>query len=153
MALPGTSGLAMNLTGGPMLLAHPDWLCAERVRYPFEGALPPQFGASARVTFVDAAVDRYLATIGQFVIRGAGFDTRAFRLPRPDQIRCFDVDMPQTQSTPGECYADRQRTDGCSGTAGMTSAGRRLDYLRASARCQRSGRRRPRTIARRVSIA
>src|SRR5919198_2925173 len=25
--------------------------------------------------------------------------TRAFRLPRPGQIRCFEVDMPQTQST------------------------------------------------------
>jgi O-methyltransferase involved in polyketide biosynthesis len=51
------------------------------------------------VRFVDAAVERYLATINQFVILGAGFDTRAFRLPRRGQIRCFEVDMPQTQST------------------------------------------------------
>jgi O-methyltransferase involved in polyketide biosynthesis len=52
--------------------------------------------ARSRVTFVDAAVGRYLATINQFVILGAGFDTRAFRLPRPGQIRCFEVDMPRT---------------------------------------------------------
>jgi methyltransferase (TIGR00027 family) len=68
-------------------------------RYPFEGEVPPQFEASARVTFIDAAVERYLATLDQFVILGAGFDTRAFRLPRPGQIRCFEVDMPRTQTT------------------------------------------------------
>jgi methyltransferase (TIGR00027 family) len=67
-------------------------------RYPFEGEVPPQFEASARVTFVDAAVERSLATINQFVILGAGFDTRAFRLPRPGQVRCFEVDTPQTQA-------------------------------------------------------
>jgi methyltransferase (TIGR00027 family) len=54
------------------------------------------------VTFVDAAVERYLATINQFVILGAGFDTRAFRVPRPGQIRCFGVDMPQTQASKRE---------------------------------------------------
>jgi methyltransferase (TIGR00027 family) len=50
------------------------------------------------VTFVDSAVERYLATISQFVTLGAGFDTRAFRLPRPGQIRCFEVDTPRTQA-------------------------------------------------------
>jgi methyltransferase (TIGR00027 family) len=67
-------------------------------RYPFEGDVPPQFEASARVTFMDAAVERYLETINQFVILGAGFDTRAFRLARPAQIRCFEVDTPATLS-------------------------------------------------------
>jgi methyltransferase (TIGR00027 family) len=99
-ALPSTSGLAVLLTGGPMLLAHRlTGYVPGAFRYPFEGDVPPQFEASARVTFVDAAVERYLATINQFVILGAGFDTRAFRLPRPGQIRCFEVDMPRTQSS------------------------------------------------------
>ena len=90
----------MLLTGGPMLLAHRlTGYVPSAFRYPFEGDVPPQFEASARITFVDAAVERYLATINQFVILGAGFDTRAFRLPRPGQIRCFEVDTPQTQST------------------------------------------------------
>ena len=100
MALPSTSGLAMLLTAGPMLLAHRlTGYVPSAFRYPFEGDVPPQFEASARVTFVDAAIERYLATINQFVILGAGFDTRAFRLPRPGQIRCFEVDTPQTQAS------------------------------------------------------
>jgi methyltransferase (TIGR00027 family) len=99
LALPSTSALALLLTGGPMLLAHRlTGYVPSAFRYPFEGEVPPQFEASARVTFVDAAIERYLGTIDQFVILGAGFDTRAFRLPRPGQIRCFEVDMPRTQS-------------------------------------------------------
>ncbi len=100
MALPSTLGLAVLLTGGPTLLAHRlTGYVPSAFRYPFEGDVPPQFEASARVTFMDAAVERHLATINQFVILGAGFDTRAFRLPRPGQIRCFEVDMPETQAS------------------------------------------------------
>jgi methyltransferase (TIGR00027 family) len=100
MALPSTSGLGVLLTAGPVLLAHRlTGYVPRAIRYPFEGEVPPQFEASARVTFVDAAVARYLAAIDQFVILGAGFDTRAFRLPCPGQIRCFEVDTPQTQAT------------------------------------------------------
>jgi len=106
MALPSTSGPALLLTAGPMLLAHRlTGYVSSAFRYPFEGDVPPQFEASARVTFIDAAVERYLATISQFVILGAGFDTRAFRLPRPGQIRCFEVDMPQTQASKRQLLA------------------------------------------------
>jgi methyltransferase (TIGR00027 family) len=100
LALPSTTGLGLLLTGGPMLLAYRlTGYVPSAFRYPFQGEVPPQFEASARVTFVDAAVERYLPTISQFVILGAGFDTRAFRLPRPGQIRCFEVDTPQTQAS------------------------------------------------------
>jgi methyltransferase (TIGR00027 family) len=44
---------------------------------------------------LDAAVDRYLPDVAQFVILGAGFDTRAYRLP--SWVRVFEVDSPQTQ--------------------------------------------------------
>jgi methyltransferase (TIGR00027 family) len=105
LALPSTSRLAILLTGGPMLLAHRlTGYVPSAFRYPFEGEVPPQFEASARVTFVDAAVERALATSDQFVILGAGFDTRSFRLPRErskagaSQIRCFEVDLPRTQA-------------------------------------------------------
>ena len=99
MALPSTSRPGVLLAAGPILLAHRlTGFVPSAFRYPHEGDVPPQFEASARVTFIDAAVDRYLATINQFVILGAGFDTRAFRVPRPGQIRCFEVDTPQTQS-------------------------------------------------------
>ncbi len=111
LALPSTSGVALVLTGGPMLLAHRlTGYVPSAFRYPFEGDVRPQYEASARVTFVDAAVERYLATINQFVILGAGFDTRAFRLPRPGQIRCFELDMPRTQAAKRELL-DKARID------------------------------------------
>lgn len=100
LALPSSSGPGLRLATGPVLLAHRLTGYVPRAfRYPFDGEVPPQAEASARVTFVDAAVERYLATIDQFVILGAGFDTRAFRLPRPGRVRCFEVDTPQTQAT------------------------------------------------------
>jgi methyltransferase (TIGR00027 family) len=43
-------------------------------------------------------VDRYLADIDQFVMLGAGFDTRAFRLPKDVGVRSFEVDAPKTQA-------------------------------------------------------
>lgn len=99
MALPSTSGFGVLLAGGPMLLAHRlTGHVPSAFRYPFEGDVPPQYEASARVTFIDAAIDRSLANINQFVILGAGYDTRPFRVPRPNQIHCFEVDTPQTQA-------------------------------------------------------
>ncbi|MEJ3658016.1 SAM-dependent methyltransferase [Actinomycetes bacterium KLBMP 9759] len=96
LALPSTSRPAVLLAGGPMLLAHRlTGYVPSAFRYPFEGDVPPQYEASARVTFVDDAVERHLVDADQFVVLGAGFDTRAFR---SDGIRCFEVDMPQTQA-------------------------------------------------------
>jgi methyltransferase (TIGR00027 family) len=54
--------------------------------------------ASARQTFFDAVVDKYLPGIAQFVILGAGFDTRAFRLPEDTPVHTFEVDAPKTQA-------------------------------------------------------
>jgi methyltransferase (TIGR00027 family) len=36
--------------------------------------------------------------IDQFVILGAGLDTRAYRLPRIDKLRVFEVDLPKVQN-------------------------------------------------------
>jgi methyltransferase (TIGR00027 family) len=36
--------------------------------------------------------------MSQFVILGAGFDTRAYRLPPDSQVRPFEVDAPKTQA-------------------------------------------------------
>jgi methyltransferase (TIGR00027 family) len=97
--LPGVSPLALGLVVGPLLLAHRvSGYVPKAFRYPFEGDVPIQYEASARVAFFDAAVDQYLASTTQFVILGAGFDTRAFRLPRSARIRSFEVDMPKTQA-------------------------------------------------------
>lgn len=84
---------------GPLLLAHGvSGYVPKAFRYPFEGDIPMQYEASARVTFFDSVVDRYLADVAQFVILGAGFDTRAFRLPKDAQVQSFEVDAPKTQA-------------------------------------------------------
>ncbi len=99
MLLPGVSPLGVRLAVGPMLLAHRlTGYVPKAFRYPFEGDIPKQYEASARVTFFDAIVDRYLPDITQFVILGAGFDTRAFRLPKDTQVQSFEVDTPKTQA-------------------------------------------------------
>jgi len=99
MVLPGVPPLGVRLVADPMLLAHRLTGYVPRAfRYPFEGDIPKQYEASARVTFFDSAVDRYLGDIAQFVILGAGFDTRAFRLPKDARVQSFEVDAPKTQA-------------------------------------------------------
>ena len=44
----------------------------------------------------DDVVDRFLPGIEQFVILGAGFDTRPYRLAADTPVRSFEVDMPNT---------------------------------------------------------
>ena len=97
--LPGIPPLGLWLTAGPMLLAHRlTGYVPKAFRYPIEGDIPAQYEASARQAFFDTVVDRYLPGIAQFVILGAGFDTRAFRLPRDGRVRSFEVDAPKTQA-------------------------------------------------------
>jgi|KBSMisStaDraftv2_1062788.scaffolds.fasta_scaffold03166_8 methyltransferase (TIGR00027 family) len=97
MVVPGVSPLAVRLVFGPMLLAHRvSGYVPRTFRYPFDGEITLQNQASARQTFYDSVVDRYLAGVPQFVILGAGFDTRAFRLPEGTPIRSFEVDTPGT---------------------------------------------------------
>jgi len=99
MVLPGVPRLGPRLVAGPLFLAHRlTGYVPKAFRYPFESYVPRQHQASARIAFFDAAVDRYLADIDQFVILGAGFDTRAFRLPKDTRVRSFEVDAPKTQA-------------------------------------------------------
>ena len=50
-----------------------------------------------RATFVDAAIERYLPGVEQFVGLGAGYDTRTVQLQHSRRICCFEVDLPKTQ--------------------------------------------------------
>jgi methyltransferase (TIGR00027 family) len=111
--------LAVWLVFGPMLLAHRlSGYVPKAFQYPFEGAVSLQNQAAARQTVYDSVVDRYLPGFAQFVILGAGFDTRAFRLPAELQgeVRSFEVDTPKTQAIKREML---QR-------AGIDSAGATL---------------------------
>lgn len=97
--LPGISRLGMSLAFWPTVFAHRfTGFVPKTFRYPFEGEVPPQAEASARVTFFDGAVDRFLPGIDQFVILGAGFDTRPYRLPQDTPVNSFEVDAPKTQA-------------------------------------------------------
>ena len=98
-ALPNVPPLGLRLFTWPMLLAHRATGYVPRTfRYPFEGVVTPQVEAAARVSFFDAVVGRYAPDVDQFVILGAGFDTRAFRLPDDVGVRSFEVDTLKTQS-------------------------------------------------------
>ena len=101
MVLPGVSPLAVRLVFGPILLARRlSGYVPQAFRYPFEGEVSFRNQATARQTFYDSVVDRYLASVAQFVILGAGFDTRAFRFPSENQmqVRSFEVDARETQA-------------------------------------------------------
>lgn len=93
LALPGVSPLAVWLVFGPLLLAHRlSGYVPPAFRYPFSGAPSLRNQAAARQTFYDAAVERHLPEVAQLVILGAGFDTRALRLPVAARTRAYEVD-------------------------------------------------------------
>lgn len=102
-ALPGIPRWGIRLTTDPVMWAHHRTGYVPRMfRYPFPGEVKPSQQASARIDFFDTAVDRYLPEIDQFVILGAGFDTRAYRLPDDAAVRVFEVDAPATQQVKRE---------------------------------------------------
>jgi methyltransferase (TIGR00027 family) len=53
---------------------------------------------AARVTFFNAALARHLGDIDQVVNLGAGWDTRAYRLPPETRVRSFEADTAKTQA-------------------------------------------------------
>jgi len=128
MVLPGVSPLAVRLVFGPMLLAHRlSGYVPQAFRYPFDGEITLQNQASARQTFYDSVVDRYLTGVPQFVILGAGFDTRAFRLPEGTHVRSFEVDTPKTLAIAQEVL---RRADLDAGSVTFVSADfEREDWL------------------------
>ncbi len=101
--LPGVPPLALRMALGPTLLANRlTGYLPKAFRYPFEGEVGEAAEASARQTFLDAVVERYLPQMSQFVILGAGFDTRAYRLPPEASVYSFEVDAPRTQAVKRE---------------------------------------------------
>lgn len=111
MVVPGIPRLAVWLVFGPILLASRlSGYVPRTFRYPFDGEVSIQNQGASRQTFYDTVVDRCLPNVAQFVILGAGFDTRAFRLPRElrSQVRSFEVDTPQTQAVKRQILAQAE---------------------------------------------
>ena len=99
MVLPDISHLGLLLATAPTLLAQRLTGYVPRIyRYPYKGVPPMKHQPAARTTFYDAALKRHIARIEQLVILGAGFDTRAYRLPAGTRVRCFEVDTSKTQA-------------------------------------------------------
>ena len=96
-SLPATGPWLWPLASVPMRLAGrlsgyvPEVLC-----YPV--ARPPSLSAlmTFRTEFLDAAFQGSLDTVEQIVILGAGWDTRAYDLPKDSTHRVFEVDAPAT---------------------------------------------------------
>jgi methyltransferase (TIGR00027 family) len=97
MAMAGT---AASLTLGPMIFAHRvSGYVPKAYRYPFQGEITLGNQGGARQTLFDSVLEQYLPGITQFVILGAGFDTRALRLkgmPQYASVRSFEIDTPPT---------------------------------------------------------
>jgi len=99
MVLPNVSHLGLRLVTAPTLLAHRLTGYVPRIYgYPYEGVPPAEHQPSARTTFYDQALQRHIGSVDQFVILGAGFDTRAYRLPAGTRVRSFEVDSRRTQA-------------------------------------------------------
>ncbi len=97
--LPNVPPLALRMALGPTMLAYRlTGYLPKAIRYPFEGEVGEAAEASARQSFLDEVVDRDIPEMTQFVILGAGFDTRAYRLPSDVNVRSFEVDAPRTQA-------------------------------------------------------
>ena len=98
--LPNVPALGLRLTSGPTLVAHRLTGYVPGIfRYPYEHEVdaPLAHQPAARTTFFDAALARHIDDLDQFVVLGAGYDTRAYRLPQGTRVRCFEVDRPKTQ--------------------------------------------------------
>ena len=82
------------------MLQDPVRVKAERARY--ESIMPGVNGAIvARIRYIDECLERLLGEgLRQLVIIGAGYDTRAYRIPGVGKaLKVFEVDHPLTQKT------------------------------------------------------
>ena len=64
--------------------------------------------------FLDEMLNEACAAgIRQVVLLGAGFDARAFRLPWPPGVRCFELDTPDVLGVKEQVLAAQQARPGC----------------------------------------
>ena len=99
LVMPNVSRIGFGLVTAPTTVAHRLTGYVPRIyRYPYEGEPSMSHQETARTSFYDASLQRHLPGIDQLVILGAGFDTRAYRLPATGRPRCFELDKPRTQA-------------------------------------------------------
>ena len=98
--LPNSSILGLQLVLFPMWVKYK--LSGDYLGYP---RLPPPDGAEAiadiviaRTLYFDRILGRVLPEVEQFVLLGAGYDTRACGPLVPDGVACFELDHPRVQA-------------------------------------------------------
>src|SRR5262249_53553753 len=97
--MPNVPAWGLALSTAPSLAAHRLTGYVPKIyRYPYPGEPPMMHQSASRTTFYDEALARRLADVDQLAILGAGFDTRAYRLPADARVRCFEIDEPKTQA-------------------------------------------------------
>jgi methyltransferase (TIGR00027 family) len=96
--LPNHCYVALRAAVFPVLLGHRlTGYVPKILRYPFEGIPKNGHATAVRATFVDAAIERYLPGVEQFVELGAGYSTQTVQLQHNRLLVCFEVDLPKTQ--------------------------------------------------------
>ncbi|MHC4954985.1 MAG: class I SAM-dependent methyltransferase [Planctomycetota bacterium] len=97
-ALPNTSVFGLWLCLFPLWVKYK--LCGVYWLYP---RIPEEGSESlgnllpARTIYFDRLIERAIGDMEQFVLLGAGYDTRAYREPRPDGLTIFEVDQAAVQ--------------------------------------------------------
>ena len=104
------AGVSVSLTLGPMIFAHRvSGYVPKEYGYPFQGEITLGNQGFARQTLYDRVVEQHLPALPQFVILGAGFDTRALRLKGTQKqalVRSFEIDTPPTLAYKREKLAE-----------------------------------------------
>ena len=96
--LPNHSYFGLCAVAFPIWLGHRlTGFVPKMLRYPYEGIPTARHQAAVRSTFGDAAIAKYLPGVEQVVELGAGYNTRTVQLQHDQRIRCFEVDLPNTQ--------------------------------------------------------
>lgn len=121
--LMAMAGFSVSMALGPMIFAHRvSGFVPKEYRFPLQGEITIGNQGWHRQDFYDGLVEQHLPGIPQFVILGAGYDTRALRLigqprlkgqPEVAGVRAFEIDTPPTLAYKLEKLA----------TAGIDSSG------------------------------
>jgi methyltransferase (TIGR00027 family) len=126
--LEGVGGTGLTVAGiRAEETARPDRLFADPLASAFVAAAgsPPPRATSrqaaalrlwivARTVFLDELITAACADgVRQVVLLGAGFDTRAFRLPWPPGVRCFELDTGDVLAAKQQVLTEQGAVAGC----------------------------------------
>jgi methyltransferase (TIGR00027 family) len=126
--LEGVGGTGLTVAGiRAEETARPDRLFADPLAAAFVAAAgsPPSRATSrqaaalrlwivARTVFLDELITAACADgVRQVVLLGAGFDTRAFRLPWPPGVRCFELDTGDVLAAKQQVLTEQGAVAGC----------------------------------------